>query len=273
MVWLDGCVYPAEEARISPLDHGFLVGDGVFETLRVYGGRPFATRRHLERLERSAAGIRLVPPPRDMLERAIAEVLAANADLTEARLRITVTSGPGPLGSARGAGGPTVLLSLAPMGTLPEQYAVVMSPWARNEHGILAGLKTVSYAENAIALAYAKERSADETIFGNTAGQLCEGTGTNVFIGVGGRLITPPLSSGCLAGVTRDLVIELCDVAEEDVPVGALAEADEAFVTGTGAEVKAIATVDGRSLATCPGPLTLAAAGAYAALVARDMDP
>lgn len=273
MVWLDGRVCPAEDARISPFDHGFLVGDGVFETLRVYGGRPFAVRRHLERLERSAAGIRLTPPARSSLERAMAEVLDANPALTEARLRITVTSGAGPLGSARGAGGPTVLLSMTPMGTLPDHYAVVMAPWPRNERGTLAGLKTVSYAENAIALAWAKERGADETIFGNTAGHLCEGTGTNVFLAVGGRLVTPPLSAGCLAGVTRDLVVELCDVAEEDVPVTALADADEAFVTGTGAEVKPITTVDGRPLRSCPGPLTRAAADAFAALVARDLDP
>ena len=269
VVWLNGCLSAAADARISPFDHGLIVGDGVFETIRVYAGRPFALLRHLDRLERSAAGIGLAAPPRLQLEQAVAEVISANPDVPEARLRLTVTSGPGPLGSRRGEEPPTVLAAVAPIPPLRPSYAVAVSPWPRNERGPLAGLKTVSYAENAMVLAWARQLGGDEAIFPNLAGNLCEGTGTNVFVGVGGRLVTPPLSAGCLAGVTRDLVIDLTDAVEADSPISALADADEAFVTGTGCEVMPIATVDGTPVRQCPGPLTAAAQQAFRALIAN----
>ena len=109
------------------------------------------------------------------------------------------------------------------------------------------GVKTISYGENVVALAYARERGAGEAIFANLAGNLCEGTGTNVFLAVGGRLVTPPLSSGCLAGVTRDLLLELLDVVEDDLPLSALASADEAFLSSSTREVQPISAVDGQA--------------------------
>ena len=266
-VWLNGSLVDEAEAAISPFDHGLLVGDGVFETLRVYGGRAFAVRRHLDRLERSAAGIDLPVPPRALLEQAAAEVLAATG-VADGRLRVTITSGAGPLGSARGEAGLTVMAAVTPIVPLAPYYAVQVVPWPRNERGALAGLKTISYAENAKALAWARRRGADEAIFANLAGNLCEGSATNVFLVAGGRLITPPLSAGCLAGVTRDLVIEITGAVEEDMPVDALAAAEEAFVTGTVAEVRPIASVDGIDLPECPGPVTAAAAAAFQELVA-----
>jgi branched-chain amino acid aminotransferase len=272
VVWLNGELVAEADATISPFDHGLLVGDGVFESLRLYRGRPFAVRRHLDRLERSAQGIALDLPDRAALESAIEEVAAANPGLTDARMRITVTSGRGPLGSARGDARSTVLLAMSAIAPLPPSYRVHVAPWPRNERGALAGLKTVSYAENAIALAWARGQGADEAVLGNTIGNLCEGTGTNVFVAIGGRLITPPVSSGCLAGVTRDLVVELTGAAEEDVPLTALADADEAFLTGTGAEVMPIAAVDGRPK-PAPGPLTEKAAAAIIDLTRRDLDP
>ena len=102
---------------------------------------------------------------------------------------------------------------------------MVIFPWPRNERGALAGVKTTSYAENVVALSYARQQGAAEAIFGNLAGNLCEGSGTNVFVVAGGRLVTPPLSAGCLAGVTRGLVIEWAGAVEEDLPLSALAEA------------------------------------------------
>jgi branched-chain amino acid aminotransferase len=146
-------------------------------------------------------------------------------------------------------------------------------PWPRNERGATAGLKTVSYAENVVALAWAKERGAGEAIFANTLGNLCEGTGTNVFLVVDGRLVTPPLSSGCLEGVTRDLVIECTGASEQDVPAGALVDAEEAFLTSTTREVQPIAHVDGRALPAAPGRRTAEAAAAFRDLVARTLDP
>jgi len=119
----------------------------------------------------------------------------------------------------------------------------------------------------------ARDAGADEAIFGNLAGNLCEGTGTNVFVGVDGRLVTPPLSAGCLAGVTRELLLEVVDVAEEDLPLSALASADEAFLTSSTRDVQPIRAVDGRVLPSCPGPLTTGAADAFRALLARHPDP
>jgi branched-chain amino acid aminotransferase len=150
---------------------------------------------------------------------------------------------------------------------------VAVVPWPRNERSPLAGLKTTSYGENVVALAYAREHGAGEAIFGNLAGNLCEGTGTNVFLVHDGELVTPPLSAGCLAGVTRALVIQEVDVVQRDVVLSALGDADEAFLTSTTREIQPISAVDGRALPNAPGPVTEAAAKAFAALVGRDLDP
>ena len=271
-VWINGTVCSEDDARVSPFDHGLLTGDGVFETLKVYDGRPFAVRRHLERLEVSAGGMGLSTPDHHTLREALGAVVAANA-ITDGRLRITLTGGTAPLGSERGPGGPLVVVAGGPLPPWPESTDVVVVPWPRNERGALVGLKTTSYGENVVALAYAKERDAGEAIFGNTVGRLCEGTGTNVFLVIDGRLLTPPLSSGCLAGVTRALLLEITDAVEEDVPVEALADAEEAFLTSTTREVQPIRAVDGRALPAAPGPVTAAACEAFNSLVSAEIDP
>ena len=256
---------------MSPFDHGLLTGDGVFETLRVYWGVPFAARRHLDRLARSAEGLGLKPPDGQVLRAAMADVIAANG-LVDGRLRITVTGGVAPLGSDRAGAVPTVIVAGSPMSPWPATTAVVTVPWPRNERGALVGLKTISYAENVVALAYARERGAGEAIFANLAGNLCEGTGTNVFV-VNGALVTPPLAAGCLPGVTREILLELVDVIERDVPLAGLATADEAFLTSSTREVQPIHAVDGKPLPAAPGPLTRAAAEAFQELVRRELDP
>jgi branched-chain amino acid aminotransferase len=277
VVWLNGQLLGEFEARISPFDHGLLTGDGIFETLRVYPspdglGVAFAATRHLGRLARSAAGLDLRLPDPPVLRRAMEEVIEAN-HLSDGRLRITVTGGPAPLGSDRADVEPTILVAGSPMAPWPQAADVVTVPWPRNERGALAGLKTISYAENVVALARARQCGAGEAIFGNLAGNLCEGTGTNVFLGIGGRLVTPPLSAGCLAGVTRDLLVELLPVAEEDVPLGRLAQADEAFLTSSTREIQPIRGVDGRVLPAAPGPLTKQAQAAFRGLLASTLDP
>lgn len=271
-VWVDGAIVDVATASVSAFDHGLTVGDGVFETLRVYDGTPFALRRHLDRLATSAAGLGLQAPDRAVVTDAVAEVVAA-AGLGDARLRITLTGGPAPLGSGRGSAGTTLVVAAAPLEPFPPAADVVVVPWPRNERGALSGLKTTSYGENVVALARAAAAGAGEAIFGNTVGQLCEGTGTNVVVGIAGRLVTPPLSSGCLAGVTRAVVLELVDVEEADLPLDALAGADEAFLTSTTREVQPIERVDGSRLPAAPGPLTTAAAAAFADLLRRDLDP
>jgi branched-chain amino acid aminotransferase len=272
-VWLDGEVVAASSAAVSVFDHGLTVGDGVFETLKATDGVPFAVRRHLDRLRRSAFGLGLrVPYDDDELRAGMTAVLAA-ADLPLARVRVTVTGGRAPLGSERdAAAGPTVVVAVGPMAEPPPSTAVCTVPWPRNERGAMAGIKTTSYAENVVALSYAKDRGCTEAIFATTTGMLCEGTGSNVFVVVGGRLVTPPLWSGCLAGVTRDLVLEATDAVEDDITMAQLLTADEVFLTSTGRDVQPVHRVDDRPL-TVPGPHTRAAAEAFAALAASTADP
>lgn len=271
-VWLDGALVDAAAATISVFDHGLTVGDGVFETLKAVDGRPFATRRHLERLHRSADGLGLrVPFTDDELRVAVAEALASH-DLPLARVRITVTGGTAPLGSERGEGAATVVVAVGPLHEMPPSTAVCVVPWPRNERGALVGIKTTSYAENVKALAHARARGCTEAIFATTTDLLCEGTGSNVFVGIGGRLLTPPLASGCLAGVTRAIVLEVTDAIEEDIPMAVFLAADEVFLTSTGRDVQPVDQVDDRSL-DVPGPLTEAAARAFQALVATTDDP
>ena len=277
IAWVNGDLLPLHDARVSVLDHGIVVGDGVFETLRVYDGVPFAWTRHLARLEASARGLGLELPKLGALRAAADDVIASNA-LTEARLRITVTAGPAPPGSGRGVGPPTVFITAFPFEPAAASIDVVVAPWSRNENGALAGLKTISYAANVRALAYAQAQNAGEAIFANTKGNLCEATGSNVFLVQAGTIITPPASAGCLLGVTRALVLQLCaqeslTVAERDVPITALAEADEAFLSSTTREVQPIAHVDGRPLPLAPGLISARLAEAFRALVARTLDP
>ncbi len=273
MVWLDGDLQSVDDARVSPFDHGLLVGDGVFETTKVVDGVAFALSRHLARLRRSAGGLGLaVPYTDDELRAAIGAVVTANG-AAAGRLRTTVTGGPGPLGSDRGAALPTVIIATSPATAWPDRTPVVTVPWPRNERSAVVGLKTVSYAENVVAIAHAHDRGAGEAIFANTRGRLCEGTGSNVFVGRGGRLLTPPLASGCLAGITRELVLEVTGAEEADLPLEALAGADEAFLTSSTRDVQAISHVDGRPLGSCPGPLTAVAGRLLAQLAASTLDP
>jgi len=272
-VWLNGALVDGAVAGVSPMDHGLLTGDGVFETLRVYDRRCFAWDRHLDRLAHSAGALTLPLPDRATLRTAADAVIAAAPD-GDGRLRITVTGGPAPLGSERGDAGPTVIVAMGPLREFPPTESVVVVPWTRNEHGATAGLKTISYAENVRALAFAHAHDASEAVFANTRGDLCEATGSNVFVVHDGRVRTPPASAGCLLGVTRALVIECCTVEgipceEVPVPMDALRTADEAFLTSSTREVQAIRAVDGVDLPVAPGPVTARLRDAFRALVTR----
>jgi branched-chain amino acid aminotransferase len=281
IVWVDGELVEAGAARLSPLDRGLVVGDGVFETLRVYGGVPFAWRRHLERLAHSAAGLGISLPSTGDLRAAADAVLTAN-DLREARLRLTVTAGEGPPGSSRAGAKPTAFVVAVALEPAPTTTRAAMAPWTRNEHGATAGLKTISYAANVRALAFAEARGATEALFANTSGNLCEATGSNVFVVLDGDFVTPPASAGCLLGVTRGLLLELAptvgiEACERDLPMDALARASEVILTSTTREVQAVdrIVVDGSEdfAYAAPGPLASRLAPAFAALVARDLDP
>ncbi|MBK6763422.1 MAG: aminotransferase class IV family protein [Micrococcales bacterium] len=269
--WINGVTGPVAQASVNVLDHGFTVGDGVFETLKTVDGVPFALTRHLHRLNHSATGLGLPALDPDAVRAAVADVLAIQT-YPLGVLRITYTSGPGPLGSQRGDQGTTLAAVSMPGSPWPPTTRIATSRWRRNDRSALVGLKTTSYAENAVCLAHAKAAGASEAILANLAGALCEGTGSNVFIVVNGEVITPPLSDGCLAGITRDLVVLWCDVSERSVPMSALASADEIFLTSSTRDVHPVHQVDERVLAA-PGPVTAHIATVFAARSRLDPDP
>ncbi len=275
-VWVDGEVADASTARVAALDHGMTVGDGVFETLAVHDGEPFALTRHLRRLERSAGVIALDLPPEEHLRKAVAETLAAAGPLPFGRLRLTVTGGPGPLGSDRGGAAPTVVVAVTAARPWPDRGGVVGVPWTRNERSAVAGAKTTSYAENVVALAAATRVGAHEALLANTRGELCEGTGSNVLVVVDGVLRTPPLDSGCLAGITRELLLEWAaadglEIREEALPMAVLATAQDVLLTSSTRDVQHVDVVDGREVA--PSDAGRAAVELFARRRREHVDP
>ncbi len=214
----------------------------------------------------------LPDPDLAMFRDAVAQVLS-RAHLPLGRLRITYTGGPAPLGSGRGDQSPTSVVVAAPLQPAPRTARVARVPWPRNERGALAGVKSTSYAENVVALAEAARCGASEAIFANLAGNLCEGTGTNVGYVVGGEIRTPTLAAGCLAGVTRGLLLEWCpEVVEVDEPVEVLDAADEIFLLSTTSDVQGVSRVDDREL-DAPGPVTLRLMELWASREAQHPDP
>ena len=272
-IWINGTLQDPEQAKISVFDHGLMVGDGVFETIKVVRGEAFALTRHLVRLARSAEGLGIETPDLDAIRQGVLDVLATAPSWELGRIRVTYTSGPGPLGSDRGSDGTTAIVIAGEQRPFPATGDVTVVPWPRNERGPLNGLKTTSYGDNAVALAYAKERGGGEAIFGNLAGNLCEGTGSNIFVVREGRLITPTLASGCLAGVTRALTLEWCGGEEADIPLEELYGAEEAFLTSTTRDVQPIRAVDSTVLTAAPGPITRKAMETFAARSGDDLDP
>ena len=276
-VWINGRMVEPDQPHLRADDHGVIVGDGVFETLLVVrrdeGATAFAVRRHLERLRRSARILRFkCPYSDDDLRAAIDQCLDAAPGAGV--VRITATSGGGPLGSGRsGARGSAIVVA----GNRPPDYppgtSVAIMSFPRNERGAMAGVKTTSYAENVLALDIARERGASEAIFADTRGRVSEGTGSNIFWSDGERLHTPPLDTGCLAGVTRALLLEQLDIAETHLPVDKLPEVSEAFLASSTRTVQSIARIDGTELPVVDGPLTAVAAKAMAEMIATDIDP
>ena len=271
-IWLNGAVYDdPSQAMIPGNDHGLLVGDAVFETLKVTERGAFAVRRHLNRLSRSAAALHLPPPDHGRIREAIDAVIDGR-DFPRGKLRITYTGGNGPLGSEAAYGPPTLLAALAPADPAAPITSIVTAPWTRNERGALAGVKSTSYAENVRTLGYAAERQASEAIFLNTAGHVCEGTGTNIFLVFGDTIVTPPLSSGPLAGITRELIMEWSPVEERDLTEEETKRADEVFITSSMRDVQRIERWD--DLIFSPArPTTEAVATAFAERSQADLDP
>ena len=276
-IWLNGRILSTAEARISPFEHGFLVGDGVFETLVARNGKPFTPTRHWRRLVGSCESMGITPPAFDVYSKAIHDVIEANS-LPDARVRVTLTSGDGPLGSDRGDSASTMTVAATMLKPWPPTETALTVPWTRNERGALTGIKSTSYAENVRALALAHAQGAGEALFANTRDELCEGTGTNIFIVANGRVQTPPLSSGCLAGVTRALTIEACQAAgivveEVALHITILQTCDEAFLTSSTRDVHPLARINVREMPGVSGAVTQQVAQAFRDFVAGRDDP
>lgn len=284
VIWSGGRLRDEDEAVVTAVDHGLTVGDGVFETCAVHRGHAFALTRHLRRLERSATGLGLAPPDQDEIRAGVDAVLAAGGDAV-GRVRITVTAGPGPMASNRHPAGThrqTVVVVAGPA-TRAATSRVARVPWVRNERSAVAGLKTTSYAENVVALAAAVDRGADEALLANTVGDLCEGTGSNVVVERDGQLLTPPLSSGCLAGISRELLLEwgrdaglpVRESEPGELPFTVLDDvvAGRAFLALTSSirDVQPVVAVDDTEITV--GPLTREAEALFGARMGDDLDP
>ena len=270
-VWANGRLYDdPEQATVGVTDHGLVVGDGVFEALKVTAEGPFALRRHLERMDRSAAAMGLPPADHALIRGAIKELLDGQ-EIELAKIRITYTGGRGPLGSQAAYGPQTLIVALDAAEPPAPSTVVVTAPWSRNEHGALAGVKSTSYAENVRVLAYATQQGASEALLLNTSGHLCEGTGSNVFVVLGGRVVTPSLAAGALAGITRELVLEWTDVEERDLTLEEAQSADEVFLTSSLRDVQPVRRWDDVSFDA--HPVTDAVARTFAERSGADLDP
>ncbi len=255
-MWLasvDGVVTPAGDARIPVTDEGLLRGDGGFEVLRVYDGRPYALDDHFARLGRTCAGLRLEADLDALRSEALAVV-----NEPESLLRLVVTRGGHRIAIAE------------PLPPRPAAARVMTVTYAPTR--VLNGLKTLSYAANMLAVRLAKEQGADEALLVTPHGRVLEGPTWTFFWVAGGRLHTPPLSDGILDSITRRKLLDECDVTEAPCTLDDVRAAEEAFIASSVREVMPIAAVDDIVLPTTPGPVSRAAHEAFRRRVARELE-
>jgi branched-chain amino acid aminotransferase len=277
---MNGRIADPAEARVSIFDHGLLYGDGVFEGIRFYGGRSFRLDAHLSRLERSAAAIELdLPYSRDALRAAIGSVVS-RAGAPDGYLRILVTRGEGDLGlDPRSCKRPTTVVAAAPLRVFENADAgvsVIVASTRQAPADVLdPRIKSLNYLNRLLARLEAIRSGADEALMLDARGHLAEGTTDNVFLVRGGVLLTPPASDGALEGITRDAVLALArglgiPTLEASLGTYDLRAAEEAFLVGTGAGLVPIRRIDGRPVASCPGPMFGRIREAFDALVRRE---
>ncbi len=266
---VDGVIAPAEEARVSVLDNGFTFGDSVYETLRTYGGRPFERGRHLKRLRTSAGRLGFeIPLGDDVLARRLDDLLA-RASNAESYVRLIVSRGVGDISYdfAR-VKGPTVVMAVKPWEGYPESHYTEGIPVAivsvRRNHPLALdpAIKSCNLLNNILAVREAQARGAAEAVMLNHRDEVAEGAASNIFVVRAGILRTPPPEAGILAGITREVVMELAraldvPLREEALSVWELRQADEAFLTSTTREVVPIRSVDAHPIGSGgPGPVT-----------------
>ena len=252
---VDGQIVETSQAKIPASDDGLQRGDGVFEVIRLYGGRPFALGEHLDRLERSAAAIEL-PLPRAELEADIAALLEEFGD-SDAQLRLIVTRGGRRLAFTE---------PFPPHGESVSLGTVTYTPTV-----ILTGVKSLSYAANMQATRLAKAKEADEALLVRPDGIVLEAPTSTIFWASGGELKTPAVETGILASITRDRILRELDVEEGEFLLEDVLGADEAFLASTVREVQPISAVDGTGLSYVPGEVTNAAITAFRAVLDREL--
>lgn len=275
-VWVghsaEGALLEQSSANISVFDHGFTVADGIFETMKIVDSRIFLWPWHLERLHHSASVLGLTLPHDNHLTQVVRDVARANAIAGSGRLRLTITGGDGPLGSDRSDSAVSVVCAASASKPWSVTAKVRIAEWPKNERSPLVSAKSTSYAENVLALERAHTAGASESIFFNTAGRLTEGTGSNVFIIRDGVVLTPRLSDGLLAGITRRFVIALGDAAlrieEASISRSELEAADEVFLTSSTRDIQPVDQIDDRVFHV--GPITTALQERFATAAAAD---
>ncbi len=285
-VYIDGKYYDEQNAKISVFDHGLLYGDGIFEGIRAYNGRVFKLKEHIDRLFYSAKAILLtIPLSHEQVSRAVVDTCRENK-IHDGYIRLVVTRGVGGLGlNPNKCKHPSVIviadkIQLYP----PEMYErgleIITVPTTRNLHGAVnPAIKSLNYLNNILAKIEANLGGCEEAIMLNSLGYVAECTGDNIFILKHGKMFTPPLSAGALYGITRSVVMDLAresgvEVAEPDLTRYDLFNADECFLTGTGAELIPVVKIDGRVIGDGhPGPITRDLVKRYKALTYASGEP
>ena len=243
VIWVNGELLESSTPSLSANDHGFLLGDGIFDTLLVRDRKPVFFTRHLRRL-RSGIDRLLIEnaPTDDQLANAMSQLLEAN-NLVDARVRITVTPGSGISALERGAL-PLTAMTAVPLGTKPSSVSLCTVEWVRNERSPLAGLKSTSWGENASILRFARSNGFDNAILFDSTGRLSECTTSNLYLVIDQQIVTPTLDSGCLPGIIREVLLEKGIATERDLFPSDLAQATAVFITSSITGVVPVHRVD-----------------------------
>ncbi len=277
--WLEGRILPLEKACVPVLDHGLLYGDGVFEGIRFYAGKAFLLAGHLRRLRRSARAIALACPWSDEELGRITEEVISAFDGADGYLRLIVTRGDGPLGiDPKPCRQPRLMviashLQMVDPASREAGIRIVIASTRRlPPDGLDPRIKSLNYLNHILARIEANRAGADEAILLNGEGKVAEGTADNLFIVRDGILLTPPVTDGALAGVTRRLIMQLArdggiETRERSLAPYDLHTADECFLSGTGTELVPVREIDGRALGACPGPVYRRCLDAFTATI------
>jgi branched-chain amino acid aminotransferase len=285
-IYIDGKYYSEQNAKISVFDHGLLYGDGIFEGIRAYNGRVFKLKEHIDRLFCSAKSLLLeIPLSHAAIMKAVVDTCRQNK-LRDGYIRLVVTRGVGTLGlNPNRCKRPSVIVIAGKIQLYPEEYYkngldIITVPTVRNLHSALnPAIKSLNYLNNVLAKIEANNGGVEEAIMLNAEGFVSECTGDNIFIVKGRQLMTPPLSAGALYGITREVVINLAKesglaVSEPNLTRYDMFNADECFLTGTGAELIPVVKIDGRVVGSGkPGAVTKQLVTQYHALTNGSGEP